>query len=56
MENGSVPHLAHIPELQRLDSAMIANAVETFGVGLPNTGFYRFQDSSHSRFSAYGRL
>jgi len=38
---GKVPALASakIEGLRRLDSATVANAVETFGVRLPNTGF-----------------
>jgi len=42
---GEVPALtpAQIEELQRLDSATLANAVETSGVRLPNTGFADFR-------------
>jgi regulator of RNase E activity RraA len=38
---GKVPALARtlIKDLRRLDSATVANAVETFNVRLPNTGF-----------------
>jgi 4-hydroxy-4-methyl-2-oxoglutarate aldolase len=38
---GKIPALAstQIDELRRLDSATVSNAVESFGVRLPNTGF-----------------
>jgi 4-hydroxy-4-methyl-2-oxoglutarate aldolase len=39
MRNVSVLPSDLIAELRRLDSATVANAVETFGVRLPNTGF-----------------
>jgi hypothetical protein len=38
---GKIPTLTstQIDELRRLDSATVSNAVESFGVRLPNTGF-----------------